>query len=288
MSRKYTKRQSTSQPALGITDDCTALYIRVSTEKQASEGFGLDAQQTQLQAYCAAQGWKICPSHVYVDAGVSGKTDNRPQFQAMLQAARDGKITRIVSLKIDRIARNLKNLLELIETLNRLNVGLVCVKEQFDTGTAQGRFMLQVLGAVGELERNMISERVDAGRREKARQGGYNGSKCPLGYKYADNAFIVDADAAATVQDVFQSFVKGYTLSTIANRLNDGSVPTANGGKWYAGTVRYILGNGFYAGLAQWDDTEVAGSHPAIISRELYESAHTRLLNLKPGKTIVE
>lgn len=284
MSRKYSKRQPVIQSSLGITADCTALYMRVSTDRQATDGFGLDSQKTQLIAHCAAQGWHVCESHIYVDAGVSGKTNDRPEFQRMLQAAKDGAITRIVSLKIDRIARNLKNLLELIETLNGLNVGLVCIKEQFDTATAQGRFMLQVLGAVGELERNMIGERVDAGRREKARQGGYNGSQCPLGYKYADGLFSVDSVAAATVERVFQMFTEGFNLSAIADKLNTEGVQTVRGGKWYAGTVRYLLGNGFYCGLSQWDDTEVEGSHQPIISRDLYEIAHARLLTLKPGK----
>lgn len=153
MARKLVKRTS-KQLALGEKVDCTGLYIRVSTEKQAKEGFGLDAQQTQLMNYCALQGWTVSESHIYVDAGISGKsTDDRDAFSAMLQAARDGEITRIVSLKIDRIARNLMDLLETIDTLNKLNVALVCVKEQFDTGNANGRFMLQVLGAVSELVR---------------------------------------------------------------------------------------------------------------------------------------
>lgn len=284
MARKMIKRVTASQGSLGITADCTALYLRVSTEKQAAEGFGLDAQRTQLLAYCQGQGWNVCPDHIYVDAGISGKSDDRPEFQRMLTGAKQGAFTRIVALKIDRIARNLKNLLELIETLNALNVALVCVKEQFDTGTAQGRFMLQVLGAVGELERSMISERVDAGRREKAKQGGYNGSQCPLGYTYQNGKFEIDAKAAVTIKDVFGSFVNGQSMASIAAALNAGNVKTATGGQWYASTVRYILQNGFYCGLAQWDETEVEGSHPAIISRKVYEDAHARLKSLKPGK----
>lgn len=283
MSRKYTKRIADKQIGQGVKVDCTALYIRVSTEKQASEGYGLDVQKTQLLAYCAGQGWHVCPDHVYIDAGISGKTDDRPAFQAMLRAAHAGEVTRVVSLKIDRIARDLKNLLELIDTLTGLDVGLVCVKEQFDTGTAQGRFMLQVLGAVGELERSMISERVDAGRREKASQGGYNGSYCPLGYSYNDGAFVIEADTASTVTAIFKNFVNGWGLSKIADDLNKRGAKTSKGGKWYAGTVRYILGNGFYAGLSQWGDVEMNGSQPALIERSLYEAAHARLLDLKPG-----
>src|SRR5205823_11069147 len=100
----------------------------------------------------------------------------------MMQAAKDGKIQRIVATKLDRIARNLKDLLQTVDELKQYGCALVVKKEQFDTSTAQGVFVLQMLGAVGELERSMISERVQSGRVENAKQGGYNGSRVPLGY----------------------------------------------------------------------------------------------------------
>lgn len=286
MARKYSKRTTTTQ-ADQLSLDVTAIYLRVSTDRQAQEGYGLDAQRTQLLAYCQGQGWNVDETHIYIDAGISGKSTDRAAFQAMRQAAANGEISRIVALKIDRIARNLMDLLDLINSLTAQGVALVCVKEAFDTGTANGRFMLQVLGAVGELEHSMISERMDAGRREKARQGGYNGSQCPLGYSYANGTFTVDRKAAAAVEFIFSEFVNGQGMTSIADRLNKTSVPTSKGGKWYAGTVRYVLLNGFYAGLSQWDGCEVAGDHPAIISRELYEQAHSRLQAIKPGRVAV-
>jgi hypothetical protein len=73
-------------------------------------------------------------------------------------------------------------------------------------------------------------------------------------------------------------------MSKIAADLNAAGATTARGGAWYAGTVRYVLQNGFYAGLSQWDGCEVMGNHPAIISRELYEQAHSRLQAIKPGR----
>lgn len=279
------KRVVANQLELGQKVDCTALYIRVSTDKQVKEGYGLDAQKTQLLSYCAAQNWTVCDSHIYVDAGVSGRsTVGRDSFSKMIKAAKDGEITRVVSLKIDRIARNLMDLLATIDTLTKANVALVCMKEQFDTGSANGRFMLQVLGAVSELERTMIGERVRSGKAEKASQGGYCGAQCPLGYSYENGTFTVDKASSQTIKDIFGSFVNGQSMASIAAGLNSGHVKTATGGKWYASTVRYILQNGFYAGLAQWDDTEVQGTHPAIISRTTYEDAHERLLTLKPGK----
>lgn len=283
--RKYSKRvQAEHRRALNL-DGVTALYIRVSTEKQAAEGNSLEAQQRQLTAYCNMNEWPVLTEHIYIDAGVSGKSTDRAAFQAMLQAAHEGKIARIVALKIDRIARNLMDLLSLIDTLTKLNVSLVCLKETFDTGSANGRFMLQVLGAVAELERNMIHERVDSGRRENAQNGGYNGSAARLGYNYENGVFAPNAQAP-TVEQIFVDFVGGKGMAEIARELNAAGITTVNGGKWHTSTVRYVLQNGFYAGLAQWDGVEVEGTHPAIISRAVYEAAHSRLQSIKPGPRI--
>jgi DNA invertase Pin-like site-specific DNA recombinase len=136
---------------------------------------------------------------------------------------------------------------------------------------------------MAELEASMISERVSSGRKQKASEGGYNGARCPLGYKYENGAFTVDSSASQTVVEVFTRFVAGQGMSKIADDLNAAGAVTAKGGKWYAATVRYILSNGFYAGLAQWDGTEKQGNHPPIISRKLYEQAHARLQAIKPG-----
>lgn len=285
MARKYTKRQSAEQLELGAKVDVTALYIRVSTEKQADEGFSLDAQRERLTAFCQAQGWAVDTKHIYIDAGVSGKTTDRKQFQAMVDAARQGDVNRIVAMKLDRIARNVKDFLSIVDDLKVAGCDLVLIKESFDTSTPHGKFALTMFAAMAELEASTITERVMSGKAQKASEGGYNGSQCPLGYKYDNEVFTVDSSASYWIREVFSRFVAGQAMSKIAADLNDAGAITAKGGKWYAGTVRYVLQNGFYAGLTQWDGVEVKGSHDAIISRELYEQAHVRLKALKPGPT---
>lgn len=283
MARKYTKRQSSEQLLLGERVERTALYIRVSTERQAEEGFSLDAQAQRLGAYCQAQGWTVDPAHIYVDAGVSGKSTHREQFQAMMGAAKQGEIQRIVAIKLDRIARNVKDFLAIVEELKAADCAMVLIKESFDTSTPHGKFALTMFAAMAELEAATITERVMSGKTQKAQDGGYNGARCPLGYRYDDSTFAIVKDGADTVRYIFTSFVTGEGMLAIANGLNDAGTPTARGGQWYASTVRTILMNGFYAGLSQWDGVEKQGRHPAIINKELYEQAHTRLKNLRPG-----
>lgn len=284
MARKLNKRQSADQLALGAKVDVTAIYVRVSTERQAEEGYSLDDQARRLGYYCESQGWNVDAKHVYVDAGVSGKSTNRDQFQAMMSAARSGEITRIVAMKLDRIARNVKDFLGIVDELKTAGCDLVLIKESFDTSTPHGKFALTMFAAMAELEASTITERVMSGKAQKAQEGGYNGARCPLGYQYTNNAFTVDQGAAYWVREVFNRFVAGQTMSQIAADLNSAGATTARGGEWYASTVRTILLNGFYAGIAQWDGVETAGAHPAIISRNLYDQAQARLDTIKPGR----
>lgn len=282
MARKLTKRQVVKQDGLNL-EGYTALYIRVSTERQAQEGNSLAAQEKRLRDYCSAHGWNVSDDHIYIDAGVSGKTTDRERFQAMMQAAGDGRIVRAVAVKLDRVARNTKDFLATVETLQKDGCSLALIQEGFDTGTPQGKFAITMFAAMAELEASMISERVSSGRKQNAAEGGYNGSRCPLGYQYANGTFTVDSSAAHWVREVFGRFNAGQAMSKIAADLNAAGATTARGGEWHASTVRTILLNGFYAGLAQWDGVETQGNHAAIISRELYEQAQSRLDAIKPG-----
>ena len=283
MARKITKRQAVTQDGLNL-EGYTALYIRVSTERQAQEGNSLAAQEKRLRDYCSARGWNVADDHIYIDAGVSGKTTDRERFQAMMQAAKDKQIVRVVAVKLDRVARNTKDFLSTVETLQKDGCSLALIQEGFDTGTPQGKFAITMFAAMAELEASMIGERVSSGRKQNAVEGGYNGSRCPLGYKYTADGFIVEPSAAETVKAVFDRFVAGQNMSKIAADLNADNVPTALGGKWYASTVRTILLNGFYAGIAQWgDEKDSPGHRPAIISMELYSQAQARLDAIRPG-----
>lgn len=283
MARKLTKRQSAEQLTLGAKVDVTALYIRVSTERQAEEGFSLDAQQERLQAFCQAQGWTVDAQHIYVDAGISGKSTDRTAFQRMMETARQGEVNRIVAMKLDRIARNVKDFLGIVDELKAAGCDLVLIKESFDTSTPHGKFALTMFAAMAELEASTITERVMSGKAQKASEGGYNGSRCPLGYQYTNSAFTVDSSAAYWVREVFNRFVNGQAMSKIASDLNAAGAVTAKGGAWYASTIRTILLNGFYAGIAQWDGVEIEGNHPTIISRDVYDQAQRRLDAIKPG-----
>lgn len=284
MARKYDKKRSADRQLM-LDNGGTGLYIRVSTEKQATEGFSLDDQVKRLKAYCEAHGWPVSDDHIYIDAGVSGKsTEARKEFNRMRRDAESKQLTRIVAIKLDRLARNVKDFLYLVDELKSWGCDLVLIKESFDTATPHGKFALTMFAAMAELEIATIRERLDAGRREKAHQGGYNGSRCPLGYVYAKGEFEA-TDRAGTVINIFNWLNNGLSLNAIVRRLVASGVPTATGkGNWTVRGVKHILANGAYAGIVQWNDIEADGVYPPILSRSTYEEAQDRLRRMKHGQ----
>ena len=284
MARKIIKgKQAATQGDLALQYTCTALYVRVSTQSQADEGYSLEAQQERLEAYCKAHGWHVCPNHIYIDAGVSGKTTERPQFQAMLEAAQAGQVQRIVAMKLDRMARNVREFLATVDQLKAWGCDLVLVKESFDTSTPHGRFALTMFAAMAELEASTITERVMSGKQQKASKGGFNGGAEAFGYSYNAGTFEINEVEAATVRSMFTMFLDGKSINGIAKALNDAGHTTKKGKAFFPMTVRQTLTNGIYAGVAQWDGVEVDGVYPAIIDKTTYEAAHKRLQALRPG-----
>ena len=288
MARKYIK-ESKQATQLPLRTGSTALYIRVSTERQANEGNSLDAQRAKLLAHCALKGWTVDDQHIFVDAGISGKsTEGRDAFNAMLQAATDGSIDRIVVTKRDRFARNTVDFLTKTDELNRLGVALVCLDIDLDTSTPTGKLIATVFAGFAEWEASLITERVMSGKAQNAKSGGYNGSRCPYGYTYTDHKFVEDPAQAEVISSIFSQFNAGASLNAIMRHLNDTGTPTATGkGSWFVNGVKHILSNGAYAGVGQWAGTESdQGSHPAIIDRAIYDAAQKRLEMLSRGARV--
>ena len=155
-------RQESSDP----TTVRAAIYARVST---LNAGQDPSMQTRELEEYCQRRGWQI--HDVYVDNGVSGKKDSRPQLNRMMQDAHERRFDVVVVWRFDRFARSVSHLLRALETFNALGVQFVSLSEQVDTSTPTGKMVFTVLGAVAELERNLIVERVRAGLRHARAKG---------------------------------------------------------------------------------------------------------------------
>ena len=155
-------RQESSEP----TTVRAAVYARVSTLNGRQDP---SMQTRDLEEYCQRKGWQI--HDIYVDNGVSGKKDSRPQLNRMMQDAHERRFDVVVVWRFDRFARSVSHLLRALETFGALEIQFVSLSEQVDTSTPTGKMVFTVLGAVAELERNLIIERVRAGLRHARAKG---------------------------------------------------------------------------------------------------------------------
>lgn len=143
-----------------------AIYARIST---SNHGQDVGMQTRELRQFCEARGWQIAGE--YLDEGISGAKDSRPELNRLMADAHKRKFDAVVCWKFDRFARSVSHLLRALETFQSLGIAFVSLSEQIDTTTPTGRMIFTVLGAVAELERSLIAERVRAGLRNARAKG---------------------------------------------------------------------------------------------------------------------
>jgi site-specific DNA recombinase len=272
MARTPRNRNKPQQMTIPTKAAKVACYLRVSTETQANDGNGLDAQRSALRNRCEREGWTDVIE--FVDAGASGKsTDGRPEFQRMMAAAKAGEVQIVMAAKLDRIARNTVDFLQTADELQSVGCRLVMLEPDIDFGTDTGRVMATMFAAFAEWERKLIAQRVMSGKVEQAQAGEFNGSPIPFGY--APDWTIIEREAA-TVQRIFAEFNAGKPLNGIAQGLNADGITTRNGKQWQHQQVKHIVRNGTYAGLRQWNGNEQPGTLAAIVTLDAYRQAEQR------------
>ena len=176
-----------------------ALYARVSTSNGQQDP---EMQLLELHEYCQRRGWEIVGE--YVDAGISGAKDSRPELNRLMADAHKRRFDIVCVWKFDRFARSVSHLLRALENFRALGIEFCSYSEQLDTSTPAGKMVFTVLGAVAELERTLIVERVKAGIRNARAKGKRIGRP---GNKVNPAAVLVLRSSGASIR-------------TIANQLN--------------------------------------------------------------------
>lgn len=222
-------------------------YVRVSTDEQAREGISLDNQVEKVKAFCKAKDWELVD--IIADEGRSGKDLNRPGIQQVIRGCKKKAFGVLIVCKLDRLTRNVRDLGYLIQDVFEKNgVGFSSIADNFDTTTANGKLVLNVLGSVAQWEREIISERTREAlhfKREKRELYGM----VPLGFDLEGDRLIPNPKELDTVKYVKSLREKRLSLQKIANRLNLEGIKTKLGGRWFGSTVRYLLGNPIYQGI---------------------------------------
>ena len=220
------------------------IYIRVSTEDQAREGFSLGEQEEKLKQLCDYKGYEVYK--VYCDAGISAKDmEHRPKFQEMLKDMKNKKINYIVAYKLDRVTRSVRDLEELIAQLEKYNTYLVCDRDDVNTSTANGRFFVRMLTVLSQLEIEIVSERTKFGLNGAIKSGHLPG-QVALGFKKDGNKkTIIDSATAPIIKRVFDLYLQGKTFLQIANIFNAEKVLNKN---WKDTHIERIINNRLYMG----------------------------------------
>ena len=259
-----------------------AIYSRVSTDDQAREGFSLDAQEERLEAYCRAREWDAVAT--YVDDGYSGRDTRRPAYQRMMEE-RDRWDVALV-MKMDRIHRNARNFMGMMDDLGSWGKNFVSATESLDTSTAMGRFVMDIIQRIAQLESEQIGERVYMGMAQKATSGpGILGFHSPLGYRLSDGQLRVDPDEAPVITTMFDLCLGGRSLEEISDELNRQGLQTKRKSTWRPVKVYRILHNPLYAGYLRWDGLLRRGDHEPLVSIDAFNRVQTTLRSraLAPG-----
>ncbi len=241
-----------------------AIYIRVSTDAQAEEGYSIDAQKEQLAAYCISKGIKNY--EFYIDGGWSGSNIKRPEIQRLIKEAKEHKISHCIVFKLDRLSRSQKDTLYLIEDIFIPNdVSFVSINETLDTSTPMGKLMIGILSAFAQLERENIRLRTRMGMKERVKAGYWmGGGRTPFGYDYDKNLkILVPNEDAEKVRQIYKLYLDGYSCQHIANLL---------GLKYDRLAVQILMRKSNY-GVIEYNGEEYQGLHEPLITKETYDLA---------------
>jgi site-specific DNA recombinase len=231
-----------------------ALYLRVSTEDQAKEGYSLEVQREYLESFATREGYEVFK--IYSDDGISAYSTRRPALQALLADARAKRFELVLVHKIDRFSRNLKDLLMLVDELSSYGVAFKSATEPFDTSTSAGKLMFQQLGSFAEFERNRIAERVFPGMIKGVQQGNWQGARfAPFGYAYnkAKKLLEVEEREASIVKLIYTMYISGKSTHDIAAYLDRKGYKTRTGKQFYNKFICDILKNQIYTGKIVWN-----------------------------------
>lgn len=286
------------------------LYVRVSTAMQV-DGYSLDGQKNMLKQFAEREGMEII--NIYEDAGKSGKSiEGRPAFQQMILDIQNGlSINYVIVYKLSRFGRNAADVLNSLEELQTYDVNLISLEEGIDSSQTTGKLLISLLSAISEIERENIIEQTMNGRREKARQGGWNGGFAPYGYDLVNGELVVAEDEAEAIKLIFDMYTKnGFGIEKISKEMNLRGIkkkPRQNGylDIWTRTLIRNIVDNPIYAGklaysrrskekikgtkneyhmVSQKEFILTEGNQDAIIDEETWNIAYSKRMKTKGVK----
>lgn len=268
------------QPLEASGELTLALYRRVSTDKQADEGYSLDVQMEKLRAYAGTFS-NVREVRDYLDDGYSGSSLERPGMERLIRDIRAGEITHVIVVKLDRLSRSQKDTLHLIEdVMIPANVAFISIMESFNTDTAFGRAMVGILSVFAQLERENIFERTRGGMQKRVEKGYWpGGGRTPYGYDYDPaRGILVPNEQAEMVRYIYDRYLAGESMQAIADSV----------GLKYEKLAYNIITRKSNAGYIVYNGEEYQGLHEPIVSLDTYDRAMELLAERSAAKLVTK
>lgn len=274
----------------------TLIYARVSTEDQA-EKYGIPSQLRACREYALTHGLTILGE--IIDDGITGATLDRPGLKRLRERIANGEAAVVLMLDADRLSRELVDLLQVKPELERK------ARVEFVTGkfedSPQGRLFFSIKGAIGQFERENTRARTMRGLKERARSGKHCGGRVAYGYTAQDGLLVPDEHTASKVQEIYRWYAhEGMSVRGIAKRLRESGTPSWSNQPWSHVSVRRILRNETYAGVAYYGTHFIDGEGkqllrpdlsarvmypvPSLIDRALWDRAQAQLAKREDPK----
>lgn len=250
-------------------DSFWACYVRVSTDKQAEEGFGIDIQIDHIMRYC--QFHDISNNYFFIDDGYTGVNMNRPALQVLLGYVKRQKVKGVIVMRLDRLGRSLKDILIMIDDwFKPNNCGFISCAENIETSAPMGQVVLAILGSFAQFDHDNIIIKLNEGKIHRLESGKWKGGgNTPFGYTYnpKDDILKINPEEAEIVRKAYDMFANlDIPPKKIAKTLG---ISTEQ-------KVRQMLKRRTYLGYIIYNGIEYKGLHEPIITEELYEKAQKR------------
>ena len=229
------------------------LYARVSTESQAQLGHSLEAQINTMREYASQMSWVVAGE--YIDRGLSGRSNERAAFLAMINFATSphANISAILVHKLDRFSRSREDAIFYKALLKKKGVSVISITEPLEASPA-GLLVEGILETIAEFYSQNLAEEVKKGQLQVAKKG-LNQSEAPLGYRSENGVLIVNAYEAEIIRSIFHGCLQNYSYRQIAH-----SIETKYQKKLHPATIAYILKNQAYLGHRIWNRRRKDGS----------------------------
>ncbi|MEH2472051.1 DNA invertase Pin-like site-specific DNA recombinase [Nitrobacteraceae bacterium AZCC 2161] len=264
-------------PAAPVRKFRCAVYTRKSSEEGLEMQFNsLDAQRDAGESYIASRktkGWTLVPDR-YDDGGISGGTNDRPALKRLMADIEAGKLDVVVVYKMDRLSRSMFGFLQMVDVFGKQNTTVVSITETFDSRTAMGRMILNMLLTFAQFEREQTGDRIRDKVAASRKKGMWMGGWTPLGYEVQDRKLIIHKEDADKVRGIFKRFLVLKSATLLARELVLKGATNRYGHLLDKGVLYKLLGNRVYLGESVHKGTSYPGEHQAIIDGKLWDQVH--------------